>query len=145
MKKLNTLRQMLGAACIVASFPSGLWAQQNIVLNEAGVEVLSPTHAKPAFGAVINYEDESFLIPGWKKSDYDSYPQITNLPTLYLTVTGTTPLDYDKKTETYYDAQIVIVDKHGTTKQRNEATTFRVSYFSDLSYSCREPDPVLAV
>lgn len=125
MKKLNTLRQMLGAACIVASFPSGLWAQQNIVLNEAGVEVLSPTHAKPAFGAVINYEDESFLIPGWKKSDYDSYPQITNLPTLYLTVTGTTPLDYDKKTETYYDAQIVIVDKHGTTKQRNEATTFR--------------------
>lgn len=125
MKKLNTLRQMLGAACIVASFPSGLWAQQNIVLNEAGVEVLSPTHAKPAFGAVINYEDESFLIPGWKKSDYDSYPQITNLPTLYLTVTGTTPLDYNKKTETYYDAQIVIVDKHGTTKQRNEATTFR--------------------
>lgn len=124
MKNLNALQQLLAVA-ICSTLPTGLWAQQNIVTGSDGTTSLSPTTSAPAFGAVIDYDDSSFLINGWTRSDYASYPQISNLPTVYLTTSEGETLDYSNKTETYYQASIVIVDKSGTMKQRNEATTFR--------------------
>lgn len=76
--------------------------------NEDGT--LEPTSAKPAFGCYV---------------DYSTYPQLTNIPTMYLTCDAGETLDYTNKTEDYYSATIVIVDKNGKMKQRNEAVTFR--------------------
>lgn len=56
--------------------------------------------------------------------DYNLYPQKTvDVPTVYLSTTET--IDFTNKTETYYTANIVIVDKNGTMKQRNEEVSFR--------------------
>lgn len=105
---------------VLCALPLGIVAQQNIV-----GDALSPTSSAPAFGAVIDYTDTSFLIDGWTTSDYADYPQITDIPTMYLTIAEGETLDYSNKTDTYYNATIVIVDKHGKMKQRNEAVTFR--------------------
>ena len=119
MKISTALRHSLPMAALCA-LPTLAVAQQNIVGG-----ALSPTSAAPAFGAVIDYSDARFLIDGWTESDYADYPQITELPTLYLTTNEGETLDYSNKTDTYYSATIVIVDKHGTMKQRDEAVTFR--------------------
>lgn len=104
-------------AALLAATPLAVLGQQNVVNNlvrpstgAADSTGLAPIPEKPAFGAVI---------------DYDQYQQLTNIPTLYLTCKPGVTLDYSKKTETYYDATIVLVDQHGTIKQRNEDVTFR--------------------
>lgn len=80
-------------------------------LDENGDGVLEPCAEYPAFGALV---------------DYKQYPQKTELPTIYLTTdndftwTAQTP-----KSEEYMSATIVIADKNGTIKQRNESVTFR--------------------
>lgn len=83
-------------------------AQQN---DPDGDGVLNPTASAPAFGVYV---------------DYNQYPQLTDVPTIYLTsdqpltITG-----WMAKTQEYYAATIVIVDKHGKMKQRNETVNFR--------------------
>lgn len=69
---------------------------------------------------VPNAEHKAFGVP----VDYNLYPQKTvDVPTVYLSTTET--IDFTNKTETYYTAKIVIVDKNGTMKQRNEEVSFR--------------------
>jgi hypothetical protein len=117
---MKSLCKYLLSTAALCALPLSTVAQQNIV-----DDVLSPTSTAPAFGTVIDYTDTGFLIDGWTTSDYDDYPQISDLPTMYLTTDEGETLDYSNKTETYYSATIVIVDKHGKMKQRNEAVTFR--------------------
>lgn len=73
---------------------------------------LEPCAEFPAFGALV---------------DYNQYPQITeDVPTIYLTTENTfTWTAWTPKSEEYQNATIVIVDKNGTMKQRNETVTFR--------------------
>lgn len=73
-----------------------------------GDGILDPDATHKAFGALI---------------DYNVYRQQTEVPTIYLSTTET--IDFTNKTETYYEANIVVVDKNGTMKQRNETVTFR--------------------
>lgn len=105
MKFLFTTFSIAG---MLSLCPLLCYAQQN---DPDGDGVLNPTVSAPAFGAYV---------------DYAQYPQLTDVPTIYLTsdqpfeVTG-----WMAKTEDYYTATIVIVDKHGKMKQRNEAVSFR--------------------
>ena len=100
-------------------------AQQNIVAADDGTQSLSPTVEAPAFGAVI---------------DYSVFPQLTNLPTMYITVykttydetTGKTTYDDTQtmdisttKTDWYYQCRIVIADMNGKMKQRDELVQLR--------------------
>lgn len=72
---------------------------------------LNPDADHPAFGVMV---------------DYKQYPQLTDVPTIYLTTVNTFTFDANtQKSEEYQDATIVIVDKNGKMKQRNETVTFR--------------------
>ncbi len=72
---------------------------------------LEPCSEYPAFGA---------------KVDYNKFPQLTDIPTIYLTTDNDfTWTAWTPKSEEYMNASIVIVDKFGTMKQRNETVTFR--------------------
>ncbi|MBQ0022437.1 MAG: CotH kinase family protein [Prevotellaceae bacterium] len=82
-------------------------AQQQDTDNDG---VCNPDMQHPAYGMYV---------------DYERYPQLTNVPTIYLTCDEGVTLDYVNKTETYYSAHIVIVDKNGKMKQRDEAVSFR--------------------
>ncbi len=117
---MKTFCKYFFTAAALFALPLSIVAQQNIVDG-----ALSPTSTAPAFGAVI---------------DYGVYPQISDLPTIYLTTDKVETLDYSEKTDTYYSATIVIVDKHGKMKQRNEAVTFRGRGNSTwYSYSYKKP------
>lgn len=89
--------------------PEADYSHQNDV-NDDGV--LEPDATNPAFGVKVNYH---------------KYPQITDVPTIYITTGAGQDVSnlYVTKTETYYTANIVVVDKNGKMKQRNEAVTFR--------------------
>lgn len=89
--------------------PDADYSHQNDT-NDDGV--LEPTAENPAFGVKVNYH---------------KYPQKTDVPTIYITTDANQDISnlYKIKTETYYTANIVVVDKNGKMKQRNEAVTFR--------------------
>lgn len=81
--------------------------------NDAdGDGVLEPDGTNPAFGV---------------KVDYSLYPQKTDVPTIYITTDSGQDVSnlYTTKTEDYYAATIVVVDKNGKMKQRNETVSFR--------------------
>lgn len=98
----------LSLAAMLSACPWVSYAQQN---DPDGDGVLNPTASAPAFGVYV---------------DYKQFPQLTDVPTIYLT--SDQPFEITKdmaKTEEYYTATIVIVDRNGKMKQRNEAVTFR--------------------
>ena len=80
-------------------------------LDSDGDGKLEPNADNPAFGALV---------------DYKKFPQLTDIPTIYLTTDNTFTWNAQTpKSEEYVSASIVIVDKDGTMKQRNETVTFR--------------------
>lgn len=81
-------------------------------LDTDGDGKLEPCAEYPAFGALV---------------DYKQYPQITeDVPTVYLTTDNAFTWDaWTAKSEEYVTANIVIADKNGTIKQRNEPVSFR--------------------
>lgn len=90
--------------------------------------VLEPDDTNPAFGA---------------KVDYKKFPQLTDVPSMYITVYKTTATSdgqggytytYDTnqtvdisttKNDWYYQCRIVIADKYGNMKQRDELVGLR--------------------
>lgn len=82
---------------------------------------LDPTSECPAFGVFV---------------DYNKYPQLTDIPSMYITVykTDDQGATYDPtktmdisttKNDWYYQCRIVIADKYGNMKQRNEMVQLR--------------------
>lgn len=92
--------------------PGGYEPDYSYQQDTDGDGKLEPCADAPAFGALV---------------DYKQYPQITeDVPTIYLTTENTFTWDaWTAKSEEYQNATIVIVDKNGTMKQRNETVTFR--------------------
>lgn len=94
--------------------------------NDDGV--LEPDDTNPAFGV---------------KVDYQKFPQLTDVPSVYITVYKTTATDdgqggytytYDEsqtenisttKNDWYYQCRIVIADRYGNMKQRDEMVGLR--------------------
>lgn len=105
---MNHFTKMAALAVTLGLCPLLCHAQQN---DPDGDGVLNPTAAAPAFGAYV---------------DYTQYPQLTDVPTIYLTSDPLFEITSSMaKSEDYYSATIVIVDKNGKMKQRNESVSFR--------------------
>lgn len=78
--------------------------------------------------SAANANDEALQTLTELGVDITQFPQLTNLPTMYLTVVDTdgNQVEITSKTETYYSATIVLVDTTGSIKQRNETVGVRL-------------------
>jgi len=132
-----SLRTLLLYATL-SMLPTLTWAQQNDPDNDGE---LNPTQSAPAFGAKIDYSDSRFLATNLVRSDYASYPQVTNLPTIYITVDDVNwnNNSYVYKTDDYYEAHITVVDKSGQMKQRDELVQLRGRGNSTWRLSQKKP------
>lgn len=122
MTHSQTLKALTAAWLLL---PGVMMAQQQDTDNDG---ICNPDAQHPAFGAVV---------------DYAQFPQLTDVPSMYITVYKTTAtmgadgkytyeVDYSRtmdvsttKTDWYYQCRIVIADRNGKMKQIDEEVQLR--------------------